>query len=84
MIAMKSHDPDKVPELDEEAFAEADRLGLHPVYIICDEPGANAVTPQEFHSSASLISPRVGERLDLEDGTKCEVKRPLRPHQNGG
>jgi hypothetical protein len=73
---MLSYDPNKVPELDIAACAEAQEIGLHPINIICDEPNAK----EGDNTGVSFIAfvndiPRIGERIKLEDNKTCEVKR---------
>lgn len=68
-----NYDPDGTPEYDEEAAAQARELGLFMVCIICDDRGPDRV-PVSFVVFVSAI-PRTGERIWLEDGSVCEVKR---------
>lgn len=73
---MLSYDPDAKPEIPAEMIEEGRELGLHPVHFICDEPGAK-VGDQTGVSFFALVPflPSVGDRLRLEDGKTCEVKR---------
>jgi hypothetical protein len=77
-LNMKSYDPDGTPEMDEEAFEEADRLGMRPVFVICDEQKAKVgdISGVSFVCFAYFV-PRMGERITLEDGTTCQVARVM-------
>ena len=49
---------------------------MHPVHVVCDEPNA----PVGDAAGISFIAlvpfiPREGDRIGLEDGRTCEVKR---------
>ena len=73
---MINYDPDSKPEIDPEAMAEAEQLGLRVIHVICDEAGAKVGD----QSGVSFVTfgdflPRAGDRMQLEDGTVCEVKR---------
>jgi hypothetical protein len=51
-------------------------LGLIPIGVHCDEPGA----PEGEYEGVSFMAfvnfvPRIGERLVLQDGNTCEVTR---------
>jgi hypothetical protein len=73
---MWTYDPDEIPELDPETLGQAKGLGLHPIHVICDEPNSQVGD----HTGVSFVAfseflPRVGDSIDLEDGTVCEVRR---------
>jgi hypothetical protein len=72
---MISYDPDRIPEFDPEATEQAMEWGLHPIQVICDEPGAKVGDPAgvSFFAFARFV-PRVGEKITLEDGAVCQVK----------
>jgi hypothetical protein len=74
--AMLNYDPDGTPQMDPTALAEAQSLGLHPIHVICDEPGAKVGDPAgvSFFAFVSFV-PRIGERIKLQDGGICEVER---------
>jgi hypothetical protein len=85
---MFHHDPASVYKLDPEALARARHLGLHPIHIICDEPGAK---PGE-HTAVTFLAfvafvPQVGEIIKLEDGKSCQVHKvvhkQLKDHASG-
>ena len=71
-----NYDPDGKPNLSNEMLEEAERCRLHPVNVICDEPNA-CVGDASGISFIALVSfiPREGDRINLEDGRACEVKR---------
>lgn len=59
---------------DEAALAEGVRQGLHPVQVICDEPGAKVGEPEgRSFLALSAFVPRVGEMVQLEDGSLGRV-----------
>jgi hypothetical protein len=71
---MISREPDKAPDFDEHAARVAMSLGYKPVSITCNEPGAKVGDATGIHFIAFLShTPRVGELIELEDGTLCEV-----------
>lgn len=71
-----NYDPDQIPALDAETMSEGLQNGLTPVNIICDEPGAKAQDQNGVSFAAFLnFLPRSGERIVLQDGTTCEVRR---------
>ncbi|WP_169975555.1 hypothetical protein [Tautonia rosea] len=70
-----NYDPDGVPDVSSEVWDQADRMGLKPIHVICDEPGARVGDPE----GVSFIAfgehlPRTGERIILEDGSRLEVR----------
>ncbi|OJW27571.1 MAG: hypothetical protein BGO49_25195 [Planctomycetales bacterium 71-10] len=73
---MISYDPSKTPDLPLGALEAGLREGLRPVNIICDPPGAKH-GDQTGVSFAVMLSflPRMGDRLNLQDGSTCEVVR---------
>jgi hypothetical protein len=73
---MISYDPDQHPNVDPVALKKALQLGLTPINITCDEPDRKAgdVGSVSFAAFVTFI-PRIGERIVLEDGTTCEVRR---------
>src|SRR4051812_31451166 len=75
MKVVISYDPDKHPELSNDAVKDAESLNMQIVNVICDEPGAKVGdnTGVAFLSITPFV-PRIGERIKLEDGTMCEVK----------
>jgi hypothetical protein len=72
---MISYDPDKAPSASPELIDAAKRMGMKIVQVICDEPGAQvgADTGVSFFAAVDFI-PRIGDKIDLEDGRSCEVK----------
>jgi len=73
---MISRDPDKTPDIDPEAVAEALKQGLHPIAVICDEPGAKVGDPVGVQFIAFVaFMPRIGEEIRLQDGKTCQVTR---------
>jgi hypothetical protein len=73
---MLNYDPDDKPKLDTAMLMEAREFGLHPVNVICDEPDARV----GHHGGVSFIAfaafaPQVGDRIEIQDGKLCEVKR---------
>ena len=75
---MLSYDPDKIPEMDWEAYEEAQRLGLHAIHVICDPKDAQVGehTGVSFLTFAEFL-PRINDVIDLENGTKCVVQRVI-------
>ena len=73
---MINYDPNGVPEVDFETFELAEKQGLKPMLIVCDEPGAKVgdVGGVSFVAFSHFV-PRVGERIQLEDGKTCQVTR---------
>lgn len=76
VVGMISRDPSEKPAMDSEAFERATSMGLNPISVICDEPGSKVgdVGGVSFVSFGHFI-PRAGDRIELEDGTVCEVVR---------
>lgn len=73
---MATYDPDKTPQADLSQLNEAIALGLFSIAVVCDERGAKAGD----HTGVSFVVyvnvvPRIGERITLEDGGACEVRR---------
>ena len=75
---MLNYDPDGLPNLDPKAMERARELGLTPVHIICDEPGAQ-VDDDDAVSFFGFVAfmPRQGEVVELDDGKKCRVKHVI-------
>ena len=75
-VTMLNYDPDAKPQLPEGLLERAAELRLQVVQIICDEPNAQVGDQQgvSFYAAVPCV-PRVGERIGLEDGTSCDVKR---------
>lgn len=72
---MISREPGQFPELDQNAVVAARKAGLSPVCICCDEPDAKTGDSGSVQFWAFLSQvPQVGEHIELEDGTCCEVK----------
>ena len=73
---MISYDPDKTPNVPPELFEEAEQLGLRIVQVLCDERDAKVgdVTAVSFFALVPFL-PHAGDRIELVDGTNCEVKR---------
>lgn len=73
---MVSYDPDEIPDVSQKAWNEAVAVGLKPVHVICDEPGAvpGDVGGVSFIAFCDFV-PRTGDRVTLEDDTVCEVVR---------
>ncbi len=71
-----NYDPDGIPILTDDILEEAEQLRLHPVLVLCDEPGARVgtLTGVSFVALVAFI-PRHGDRIVLEDGRTCEVNR---------
>src|SRR5262249_30078170 len=71
-----SYDPSAVPDFDPQATDEATRLGLTPINVVCDEVGRQP-GDQGGVSFTAFVSfvPRIGDRIILQDGTMCEVRR---------
>jgi len=71
-----NYDPDGKPNFSDEMLKDAERCRLHPVNVICDEPNA-CVGDETGISFIALVPfiPREGDRIHLEDGRSCEVKR---------
>lgn len=71
-----SYDPDKVPEISGAIIEQSRVMGMHIIHVICDEPGAK-------HGDAGGVTfitmtpflPKPGDRIELSDGTSCEVSR---------
>jgi hypothetical protein len=65
-----------VHQLDPDALARARHLGLHPIHVICDEPGVKAGehTAVTFLAFVAFV-PQVGEFIRLEDGRSCQVHK---------
>src|SRR5687768_7953014 len=75
---MISYDPDEKPGIDPEANAEAEKLGMRLIHVICDERGAQVGDAGAVSFMAmSPYLPRPGERIILEDGTTCDVLRVI-------
>lgn len=71
-----NYDPDGIPELTAGMLEQAAELDLQILNVICDEPGARY--GDNTGVSFAVLSqnlPRQGDRLILEDGKTCEVKR---------
>lgn len=71
-----NYDPDGTPELSTEMLQAAQDAGMGVVHVICDEPDAQLgdATGVSFWTMAAFL-PRQGDRLHLQNGTVCEVKR---------
>jgi|WetSurMetagenome_2_1015567.scaffolds.fasta_scaffold246952_2 hypothetical protein len=71
-----NYDPDGIPNITNEMLEYAKRFNLHPVVICCDESNSQ-VGDSNGVSFATLVSfiPRQGERIILENGRTCEVRR---------
>lgn len=69
-------DPDDTPTVTDEMARLAAERGIHPVHVICDEPNAKVgdAGGVSFMALVSFI-PRAGDRIVLEDGRRCEVRR---------
>ena len=71
-----SRDPDGIPKITPELAADARLLGMHIVHMVCDEPNAKVGDTGGISFLALVPSiPRAGERIQLEDKRRCEVKR---------
>lgn len=70
------YDPDRRPEMTPELFEDIAETGLQPVNVICDEPGARVgdLVGVGFLALAAFL-PRAGDRILLQDGRPCEVRR---------
>ena len=73
---MLNYDPNEKPIVPPEILALAKREGLHPINVICEEPGAKVGD----HTGVSFIGfvefvPRIGDEIQLDDGGYCRVKR---------
>ncbi len=73
---MLNYDPDGRPEIDPQSLKEATDLGLKMIHVICDEPGAKVgdASGVSFPAFVDFV-PQVGDRIGLEDGSSCSVKR---------
>ncbi|EDL58259.1 hypothetical protein [Gimesia maris] len=73
---MLNYDPDGTPDVNLDALHEAERLGMRPIHVICDEPGAQVGDSGcvSFMAFVHFV-PRVGEIIQLEDGTHCRVHK---------
>jgi ABC-type branched-subunit amino acid transport system ATPase component len=71
-----SYDPDRTPGVKLEALMQADKLGMRPVSVICDEPkaGVGDAVGMQFTAFVQDI-PRVGESITLQDAKVCDVVR---------
>ena len=74
---MAEYDSGKPAAYTDEQFEAAMELGLRPIQIICNEPGAQ---PGDLGAGVAFFAfvhdiPRIGERVELEDGSLCEVTR---------
>ncbi|MCH8823212.1 MAG: hypothetical protein IH984_06845 [Planctomycetes bacterium] len=71
-----NYDPDAKPEVTKEMLEEAEELRLQLVNVICDEQGAKVGDPDGVTFIALVpFLPRTGDRIELQDGNMCEVKR---------
>jgi hypothetical protein len=73
-----NYDADGKPEIDGAALALARSIGYHVINVICDLPKANVgdVGGVSFSCMVAFV-PRKGERIELDDGTICEVSDVL-------
>jgi hypothetical protein len=73
-----NYDPDGRPEITPEMLAEARQYGLQIVHVICDEAGAKVgdATGVSFIALVPSV-PNAGDRIMLENGQRCDVKRAL-------
>lgn len=73
---MLSYGSDETANVDRDAVERGLALGLRPLNVICDEPGAKVgdSTSVSFVVFVEYL-PRPGDRLELEDGNVCEVQR---------
>lgn len=69
-----NRDPDGKPDLDPIIAERMSKLGLFPIAVICDEPDAKVGDEGSvsFWCFVNTI-PRVGENVQLHDGTMCIV-----------
>lgn len=75
---MISYDSDRAPEGSGQLLELAKVLGQQLVNVICDEPGARVGDAGGV--SFLAITPGVpskGDRIELQDGRRCEVVRVL-------
>ena len=82
---MKNFAPSATATLDPDVMAEAIGSGFIPLHVVCSEDsesedGSGDVDLWTFVS----IVPRIGERLELEDGSVLEVKRVHWKHSRRG
>lgn len=73
---MLNYDPDDIPDFDEDACNEATSIGLQPIHVICDVPNCETGEYKgvSFTAYVSFV-PRIGDRIGLQDGKQCEVRR---------
>ncbi len=74
---MHTHNPDKVPEIDHETLMRGIEMGLRPLKVVCFEPRNPADQDSggaQFTTFVHFV-PRIGERITLENGAVCEVRR---------
>ena len=69
-----NYDPDGYADVSSEAKKMAVASGLMPVNVLCNEPEARVGD----HTGVTFVAfvnalPRIGERIELQDGTRCEV-----------
>lgn len=64
MASMISYDTATAPEADPAIVRAAKRLGLHQVYILCDEPDAAAGVGVWFIVFLHFL-PRIGDKIDF-------------------
>lgn len=73
-----NYEPDGVPHIDPVLVERASAKGLHPVHVICYEPGAGPDDPGGVTFIAfTPFAPRGGDKIQLEDGSICAVDRVL-------
>ena len=72
---MKSCDPS---DGDSRIFIQGEELGLSPINVVCERPGAK-VGDESGDSFTAFVKfiPRVGETIQLDDGTRCVVQRVI-------
>ncbi len=80
---MITYDPDEKPQIDPEVHRQAEKYGWKPVSVVCAEPNAEGGDSVAFIAYVDFI-PRVGDKILLQDGAACEVKRVLYKISNVG
>jgi hypothetical protein len=73
---LTSRDPDGLPEISQEMLDRAKRLSMHVVQVFCEEPDVRVGDASGITFLALVpFLPQKGDRIELEDGSQCKVKR---------